>query len=129
MEVFTFAPVGQRSSDGWGSPEGDAESETEPAHAFTHWSNVFAAAMQRQLLVALHADDRGKKIKHLGVLRSLHCPGILAEPAFLSNDAEAQKLATPAFRQQVAEALADGVRAYAHILERLRQRQSSDLPH
>ena len=41
---------------------------------------------------------------------------VLVEAGFLSNTAEARKIATPAYRQKIAQALADGVKAYAGAL-------------
>ena len=52
------------------------------------------------------------------VLRLLDCPGALVECAFLSNDAEARRIATPEFRQQIAAGLSDGLRNYAAALEK-----------
>jgi N-acetylmuramoyl-L-alanine amidase len=50
----------------------------------------------------------------------LDCPGVLVECGYLSNDAEARRIATPEYRQQIAEALADGVTDYAATLAALR---------
>ena len=41
------------------------------------------------------------------------------EPVFLSNEAEVQRLETPAFRQQIAETLAAGLKDYAALLDSL----------
>jgi N-acetylmuramoyl-L-alanine amidase len=45
---------------------------------------------------------------------------VLVECAFLSNDAEARRVATPEFRQQIAGALATGLQNYADALAALR---------
>lgn len=76
--------------------------------------------LHRQLVGELKSSDRGYKRYRLAVLRTLHCPGALVEAAYLSNDAEARKLATPEFRQKIAEALANGIRNYAAALATLR---------
>jgi N-acetylmuramoyl-L-alanine amidase len=55
------------------------------------------------------------------VLKGLNCPGVLIESAFLSNDAEAQRVATPAFRQEIAEAIANGLDAYAAQLTAMKK--------
>ena len=119
-EVFTFAPQFQRSDQSWSDGVDDTEKDAAPVNRFDHWSAVLAGTMHRDLLRALQTTDRGKKLKHLAVLRGLKCPGVLVESAFLSNDAEARRVATPAFRQQIAEALTAGIRDYAAILDTLR---------
>jgi N-acetylmuramoyl-L-alanine amidase len=44
---------------------------------------------------------------------------VLIESVFLSNEAEARRAATPEYRQQMAEALASGIGAYADALEKI----------
>jgi N-acetylmuramoyl-L-alanine amidase len=124
-EIFSFAPARQRSSDSWQRREDDSEPDHEhpgpsPANRNDPWNTLFAHTVHRELLSALGTEDRGEKIAHFGVLRLLHCPGILVESAFLSNDAEAERVATPAFRQRIAEAMCAGIRAYGRELDALR---------
>jgi N-acetylmuramoyl-L-alanine amidase len=119
-EIYTFSPAGQRSSNSWGNGRDDAEAAASPVNRHDHWSVVLAQAIHRNVLATLKTNDRGKKINQLGALRRLDCPGVLVESAFLSNDTEARRVATPAFRQQVAEAVAAGVRDYATTLDLLR---------
>lgn len=116
-EVYTFPPPGQRSTASWGEGVDDSEPnrefpETAPVVRFGAWSAVFAHAMHRQLVRWLGTEDRGERLRHLGVLRGLRCPGILVESAFLTDDAEARRIETPAFRERIAEAMLAGIRAY-----------------
>jgi len=119
-EIYTFAPQHQRSSNSWGNGKNDAEATASPVNRFDHWSVVLAQAVHRNVLSTLKTFDRGKKINQLGALRRLECPGVLIESAFLSNETEARRVATPAFRQQIAEAIAAGVQDYAATLGALR---------
>jgi len=121
MELFTFAPATIRATDNWGAKVVEVENESSPGNRFDHWNSVLAFAMQREVLTNLKIFDRGKKFAHWGVLRPLNCPGILIEPGFLSNEAEAKKIATPEYRQEIAEAIAKGIRDYAAALEALRK--------
>lgn len=99
------------------------EDELEnPGDANGYWSTVAAFKMQQALLGDLKAPDRGFKHDKLAVLRLAPCPAILVEPGFLSNDAEARKIATPAYRQQIAEAIANGIKDYAVTLMAARAR-------
>jgi N-acetylmuramoyl-L-alanine amidase len=96
-----------------------------PVNRFDHWSVVLAQAIHRRFVVDLDAFDRGKKIAHWGVLRQLNCPGVLIECGFLTSPTEARKIATPAYRQKLAEAIATGIRDYAQIAEGPRPRASA----
>lgn len=52
-------------------------------------------------------DNRG-----LLVLRQARCPALLVEIGFLSNRTEAPRLASPAYQQQLAQGIADGILSY-----------------
>jgi N-acetylmuramoyl-L-alanine amidase len=56
----------------------------------------------------------------------LDCPGALVECAYISNHAEARRVATPEFRQQIAEALAEGISSYTATLAALHPVASSE---
>ena len=112
-EVFTFAPQFQRSTDFWGSGADDSESVAAPVNRHDAWSATCAHALQKAFVRSLRTNDRGQKIAHWATLRLLNCPAVLVEPAFLTNDVEGAKLATPEYRQRVAQAIADGVAEYA----------------
>lgn len=124
VEVYTFAPQYQRSTSAWmPGQKDDAQPTPEPANQFDYWNSLISHTVHRSFVTKLKASDRGKKLMHLGVLRSLNCPGTLVECGFLSSDVEARKIATPAYRQQIAEALRDGVRQYTEIVAAARQRR------
>ena len=72
--------------------------------------------LHRELISELKTSDRGYKRYRYAVLRTLNCPGALLEAAYLSNDAEAARVGKPEFRQQIAEAIANGVQAYSATL-------------
>lgn len=84
--------------------------------------------VHRALRAGLKTPDRGFKRARWAVLRTLNCPGVLVECAYLSNDAEARRVSTPEFRQQIAEALAAGVQNYAAALAALRPAPPSPKP-
>jgi N-acetylmuramoyl-L-alanine amidase len=80
---------------------------------------VLGYHLQRRLLAELKTSDRGFKRARWVVLRFADCPAVLIEAAFLSNLTEARRVATPEFRQQIAQAIADGVDDYAAALAAL----------
>ncbi|MSU69919.1 MAG: hypothetical protein EXS39_03925 [Opitutaceae bacterium] len=120
-EVYTFTRRGQRSDQSWGLGESDdTETEAAPVNGFDPWSSLLAHAMHREVIRHLQTFDRGHKTKHLAVLRGLTCPGVLVEAVFLSNEAEAKRAVLPEYLQRIAEAVANGIRAYAATLDALR---------
>lgn len=111
VETYSFTPAGLRST---AADERSADDKiVHPVNRHDHWSAVLAAAVHRRIKEDLDAFDRGLKRARWGVLRRLECPGILIEGGFLSNDAEARLINTPAYRQKLAEAIARAVDDYA----------------
>jgi N-acetylmuramoyl-L-alanine amidase len=68
--------------------------------------------MHRELLAGLKTEDRGFKRARFAVLRLVDCPAVLVEAGYLSNDTEAQMIATPAYRARIAEAIYSAIVAY-----------------
>lgn len=86
-------------------------------------SRRLAEMLQHTMVMALHPKNpalgnRGVKTAPFAVLMGTEMPAILAEVACLSHTEEAQLLATPQYRQDIAQALLQGIRAYAHALNR-----------
>jgi len=126
-EIFSLAPAGQWASDDWNSRttprlRGTAPGNFDapfPGNRQDPWNTVLAHNLFHHLPGMLHTHDLGERIAHWRVLTALNCPGVLVEPAYLSNDAEASRAASPEFRQHVAEVLAAGLRDYAQEIGRL----------
>jgi N-acetylmuramoyl-L-alanine amidase len=84
-------------------------------------SHLLARALQ-QALHRLHRSGPvpqtppGVKMAPFLVLVGSNMPAVLTEVAYLSNPEEAQWLATPEYRQRLAEALLQGIRAYVATL-------------
>ena len=81
-------------------------------------SRELATTVQRQLYSRLRSHDPelenwGVKRAPFVVLVATDMPAILAEVGCMSNKKEAVMLAQPAYRQRIAEALFDGIHAYA----------------
>ena len=86
-------------------------------------SRRLAESVQRTLVTALRRKhpalvNRGVKTAPFAVLVGTEMPAILAEVACLSHPEEAHLLATPQYRQDIAQALLQGIRAYAQALNR-----------
>jgi N-acetylmuramoyl-L-alanine amidase len=86
-------------------------------------SRRLAESVQRMLVTALRRKhsalvNRGVKTAPFAVLAGTEMPAILAEVACLSHPEEAHLLATPQYRQDIAQALLQGIRAYVQALNR-----------
>ena len=73
---------------------------------------ALATAMHAALLSRLPMVDRGIKRARFCVLRLTTIPAVLIEGGFVSNLQEASRIATPAYRQAEAEAIALAIRNY-----------------
>lgn len=118
-ETYVLTPRNQRStSSAARSPEDKIDN---PGNRHDPWSAVLGAHMHRQLLGKLRTEDRGYKRARFAVLRLVDCPAVLVEAGYLSNDAEARKIASDSYRGDIAEAVAAGVQAYAASLSSARK--------
>lgn len=75
-------------------------------------SRRLAEHVQRELVVATGAVDRGVKHARFVVLIGTTVPAILIETGFLTNPTEAQKLTSDAYQQKVASAIVHGVEKF-----------------
>lgn len=112
LECYALSPDGTPSN---------ASSENHPAANDTQWyvgnahdaANIaLAAAVHASTLVSLHMNDRGIRHARFHVLREMRIPAVLVEGGFLSDSVEGQRIATQQFRQQLGEAIAQGVKTY-----------------
>ncbi len=126
VETYSLAPQFMLSA---GDETGDEMTKTAfPGNRLDYANLVFGEALHRAMIAGLKTSDRGYKHARKAVLRMLDCPGALVECAYLSNDAEARRAATPEFRQLIAESLATGVQDYAATLAALRPPPPSPPP-
>lgn len=101
------------SHPGYPSTAGGAPDDTLYAgNAHDNRSILLAARIHQALRQATRAPDRGIRHARFEVLRNAPCPAVLIECGFVSHAAEAAKLADPAYRQTIAEAIASGITAY-----------------
>jgi N-acetylmuramoyl-L-alanine amidase len=93
-------------------------------------SRDFAKVVDHQLLFHLNEDgdrqpDRGIKKAPFVVLIGANMPSILVEISFLTNPHDERLLESPHFRQEIAQALYDGIARYAESLGTIRVAQRS----
>jgi N-acetylmuramoyl-L-alanine amidase len=70
--------------------------------------------------------NRGVKQAPFLVLIGANMPAVLAEISFISNTQEERLLKTPAYRQQIAESLLEGVRSYSETLSGIKTAKSQE---
>jgi N-acetylmuramoyl-L-alanine amidase len=80
-------------------------------------STHFAELLQRSAMGSLagrfgDASDQGVKTAGFLVLLGAEMPSVLFETSFISNAAEEKRLATADYRQKIADAIVNAVRAY-----------------
>lgn len=75
-------------------------------------SKRLAKHVQQALVQATGAVDRGVKHARFVVLIGTNVPAVLIETGFISNPTEGRKLTTPAYQQEIATAIAQGIEKF-----------------
>jgi len=105
VETYCLTPVGMPSSVTRGY--NDDVRQVFPNNAFDVANLQYAVRLQRAMLTVSGTADRGvRRARYQTVLCGQNRPAVLIEGGYLSNPAEARRVADPAYRQQLAEALA-----------------------
>jgi len=83
-----------------------------PGNRHDDANTLLAGYIQQGLLAHTQTPDRGVKRARFAVLRDAPCPAALVEVGFLSNATEASLLIDAAYRDAVAEGIAQGILTY-----------------
>jgi N-acetylmuramoyl-L-alanine amidase len=109
LETYCITPTGLPSTltrsfaDPW--------SERLPNNAFDAQNLQLAVRIHYALWRATGIEDRGvRHARFETVLRGQNCPAILIEGGYLSNQHEARLIENPAYRQKLAQAVADALK-------------------
>jgi N-acetylmuramoyl-L-alanine amidase len=94
----------------------DASSNTLVRGISTHWykeiDKSLATSIHERMLGGLDNKDRKVHQNRFYVICYSKMPSVLVETAFITNPQDAANLATPAYRDKIARALAEGVEDY-----------------
>lgn len=119
IETFCLTPTGAVSTAapfrGWHAArdqESDLGNRTDEQNAW------LAHCVQKSLLRATGAYDRGIRRARFVVLRDAPCPAILVESGFLTNPIEERKLLTADYRDRLAKAITEGILNYKAGVEK-----------
>ncbi|MDD3179778.1 MAG: N-acetylmuramoyl-L-alanine amidase [Opitutaceae bacterium] len=110
-ETYVLTPQFQLSSSD--DRKDDTVDKAYPGNRQDLANVLLGYQIHHHMLGTLKTSDRGYKRARYAVLCFAECPAALIEAAYLSNDAEARRVATPEFLQRIAEAIAAGVDGYA----------------
>ena len=73
----------------------------------------FAQALERAVIAAAGTQDDGTRHENFYVVRHTTMPAVLIETAFVTNPADVELLRQPSFLQNLAQGIANGVKAFA----------------
>ena len=109
LETYCLTPSGMPSTLTRGYS--DVWSDVYPNNGYDLENIQLAVRLHLALLQASGAEDRGiRRARFMGVLLGQHRPAVLIEGGYLSNKNEAEKIESGAYRQQLAEAVANALR-------------------
>ncbi|MEY2496656.1 MAG: N-acetylmuramoyl-L-alanine amidase [Verrucomicrobiota bacterium] len=91
-------------------------------------SQSLASFVQEELVTHTQAVNRGTRPQQFFVIANVRHPAVLVEGGFLTNKEDVSKLATEAYREQIAAAISDGVVRYRDVLQQQRTPLVVNLP-
>ena len=112
-ETYAMTPQNQRSTSTAPSEKDPGARMAYPGNRNDPWNVILGYCIQDKVLGKLGSEDRGLKRARFAVLRFVNVPAVLVESGYLSNTAEARKICTAAYRDDIAEGIAAGIRAYS----------------
>ena len=115
FEIYSLAPRGApATNDGIFSVRNLRE---EPGNIVDTQSTALAGTVFHSLLGNVPLPDRGIKHARFAVLRLCTQPAILIECGFVSNPADSALIGSPAWRNQVADAIVTGLDGFKELAE------------
>ena len=115
LEVYCLTPAGATSTNARGD---GGSTRSLPGNRFNAKNVLLAYQLQKQLVGALGAEDRGLRRARFVVLNLAEMPAVLIEGGFMTDAAELKRIADPAARRKQAQAIVDGLLAYQRLVER-----------
>jgi len=107
IETYCMTPAGEASSS-----ERTSQASKLRGNNHDKENARFAYEIQKNLIRATKANDRGMKFARFFVLKNINCPGVLVETGFLSNNAEEARLGYRSYRAKIVNGLVNGILAY-----------------
>ncbi len=114
VETYTLAPRGVPSTASDGPRVSDLKACAGNAHDAANMA--LATATHAALVTKLAPFDRGIKRARFVVIRDIMIPGVLIEGGFVSNPGESARIASSAYRQVLAAAIAAALQNYRQAI-------------
>ena len=111
IETYRAVPVGGTETKG-----SKVKTEKQSANEFDANSSRLAYEMQKGLIAATGAADRGTRHQAIYVIGNASCPAVLLEVGYLSNDAELRKIASPEYQNKIVSGILAGLAGYGTFL-------------
>ena len=115
FEIYSIAPRGAPATNDGVFTVRDLRDE--PGDVVDTQSTALAGSIFHSLLGNVPLQDRGLKHARFAVLRLCTQPAVLIECGFVSNAAESALIGSPAWREQVAEAIVTGIDEFKGLAE------------
>ena len=113
FEVYAMTPQGAASTADTSSALDQFEEGV--GNEFDNASLALATCVQHSILGHIPQADRGVKRARFAVLRLTRAPAILVEGGFLTNEQDCRNINDPAWRERLAEAIAQGVKSFQDV--------------
>ncbi len=111
LETYCLAPRGVPSMDEENLRYSDFVQY--PGHKRDAENVALATAVHASLVRKLGLTDRGIKRARFVVIKNATLPAILVEGGFMSGKPDYKLIATPAYRQKMAECIVEGIMTYS----------------
>ncbi len=112
VESYALAPAGVPSNASTEQHPSAVETNSDPGNAQDPANIALAAAVHASILSRVSVYDRGVRHARFHVLRDIRIPAVLVEAGFLNDRVEGAHIATPQYRQQLGQAIAQAVTSY-----------------
>ena len=87
-----------------------------PGHEFSQASMALALALQSSMVEKAATVDGGCRRAHFSLLNSVRCPSVMVELGYATHPEEGTRLSTEEYQIKLAASLADGVDAFARVM-------------
>ena len=114
LETYCLTVAGESSTN---QSKKTASNFMLPGNRLDSLNVLLAWSVHLRTVNTMGTEDRAVKRARFAVLKSLNCPGILIEGGFISSQTEGAQIASPNYRQKLAESIATGIIDYSNRLK------------